>query len=170
MTADPAPVTHVPAAPDGPGPEALAERILALPGVELLLATPESGAPETSWGDRFFYVGPDRRLPFATIVGRDTPGWDEASRLDRPGVFRVNVHAGREWFRRLFGYGPAELDERRDGIDFAGLDEFLPHPAYGRQGWICVLNPGPQTVADLERVLLVAHRRAARTAGLRRSG
>lgn len=162
-------VLHIPAAaPDGPGPETLAGRILALPGVELLLATPESGAPETSWGDRFFYVGPDRRLPFATIVGRDTPGWDEASRLDRPGVFRVNVHAGREWFQRLFGHGPAELEERRDGIDFAGLDEILPHPAYGRQGWVCVLNPGPRTLATLEELLPAAHRRAVRS--LRRSG
>jgi erythromycin esterase-like protein len=158
---------HVPAAaPDGPDPAALAERILALPGTELLLATEESGAPETSWGDRFFYVGPDRRLPFATIVGRDTPGWDEASRLDRPGVFRVNVHAGREEFQRLLGYPPAELEQRRAGVDFARLDAILPHPSYGRQGWVCVLNPGPRTVADLDGLIVTAHHRAA----LRRSG
>lgn len=160
-------VLHVPAAaPDGPGPARLAERILALPGVELLLATEESGAPRTSWGDRFFYVGPGRRLPFATIVGQDTPGWDEASRLDRPGVFRVNVHGGREEFQRLLGYPPAELEDRRAGVDFARLDAILPHPAYGRQGWLCVLNPGPRTLADLDGLIVEAHRRA----GLRRSG
>lgn len=160
-------VLHVPAAaPQGPDPAALAERVMALPGTELLLATEESGAPETSWGDRFFYVGPDRRVPFATIIGQDTPGWDEASRLDRPGVFRVNVHAGREEFQRLLGYPPAELEERRPGIDFARLDAFLPHPSYGRQGWVCVLNPGPRTAADLDGLLVTAHRRA----GLRRSG
>ncbi|GAA3213583.1 DUF6194 family protein [Dactylosporangium siamense] len=160
-------VLHVPtAAPQGPDPAALAERILALPGTELLLATEESGAPETSWGDRFFYVGPDRRLPFATIVGRDTPGWDEASRLDRPGVFRVNVHAGREEFQRLLGYPPAELEERRPAVDFARLDVILPHPSYGRQGWVCVLNPGPRSVADLDGLIVTAHHRAV----LRRSG
>ncbi len=159
-------VLHVPAAaPDGPGPAQLAERILALPGVELLLATEESGAPRTSWGDRFFYVGPSRRLPFATIVGQDTPGWDEASRLDRPGVFRVNVHGGREAFQRLLGYPPAELEERRAGVDLGRLDVFLPHPAYGRQGWLCVLNPGPRTREDLDALIVQAHRRA----GLRRS-
>jgi hypothetical protein len=158
------------AAPDGPRPADLAERILALPGVELLVATEEGGAPRTSWGDRFFYVGPDRRMPFATIVGQDTPGWDEASRLDRPGVFRVNVHAGREAFRRLLGYPPVELEDRRAGLDLARLDTLLPHPAYGRQGWVCVLNPGPRTLADLEELLVIAHRRAARTARLRRSG
>ncbi|GAB3830182.1 DUF6194 family protein [Dactylosporangium cerinum] len=160
-------VLHVPAAaPQGPDPAALAERILALPGTELLLATEESGAPETSWGDRFFYVGPDRRMPFATIVGRDTPGWDEASRLDRPGVFRVNVHAGREEFQRLLGYPPAALEERRAGVDFARLDAILPHPSYGRQGWVCVLNPGPRTAAELDALIVAAHHRAA----LRRSG
>ncbi|WP_327003320.1 erythromycin esterase family protein [Dactylosporangium sp. NBC_01737] len=164
-------VLHVPAAaPDGPRPADLAERILAMPGVELLLATEEGGAPRTSWGDRFFYVGPDRRMPFATIVGQDTPGWDEASRLDRPGVFRVNVHAGREAFQRLLGYPPAELEERQAGIDFARLDTVLPHPAYGRQGWVCILNPGPRTAPDLEELIAIAHRRAAGTARLRRSG
>jgi hypothetical protein len=163
-------VLHVPAAPD---PAQLAERILALPGVELLLATEESGAPETSWGDRFFYVGPDRRLPFATIVGRDTPGWDEASHLDRPGVFRVNVHAGRDAFQRLLGYPPADLEQHRAGIDFTLLDTLLPHPAYGRQGWLCVLNPGSRTAADLDELVTIAHRaatgRADRRTELRRS-
>ncbi|MFF5228125.1 DUF6194 family protein [Dactylosporangium sp. NPDC000521] len=152
---------------DAATPEAIADRILALPGVELLLATEESGAPETSWGDRFFYVGPDRRLPFATIVGRDTPGWDEASRLDRPGVFRVNVHAGREAFQAHLGYPPAELEQRRADVDFAGLDEILPHPAYGRQGWVCVLNPGARTAAALDALIAVAHRDAT-AADLRR--
>lgn len=152
-------VPHV--ATSAPQPADLAERLLALPGVELLLATEESGAPETSWGDRFFYVGPDRKLPFATIVGRDTPGWDEASHLDRPGVFRVNVHAGREEFQRLLGYPPAELSERQPGIDFARIDVLLPHPSYGRQGWVCVLNPGPGTLADLDRLFTIAHEWAA---------
>jgi hypothetical protein len=142
-------------------PESIADRILALPGVELLLATQESGAPETSWGDRFFYVGPDRRLPFATIVGRDTPGWDEASQLDRPGIFRVNVHAGRDAFEARLGYPPADLDARRPDLDFSRLDEVLPHPAYGRQGWVCVLNPGPRTAADLDALIAVAHAHAA---------
>ncbi|MET7419040.1 DUF6194 family protein [Dactylosporangium sp. NPDC005555] len=142
-------------------PETLAYRIMALHGVELLLATEESGAPETSWGDRFFYVGPDRKLPFATIVGRDTPGWDEASDLDRPGVYRVNVHAGAAEFERLLGYPPAGIEQRRAAIDFARLDELLPHPAYGRQGWICVLNPGARTEADLDALITVAYRRAS---------
>lgn len=135
-------------------PDTIAGRILALPGVELLLATEEAGAPETSWGDRFFYVGPDRRMPFATIVGRDTPGWDEASHLDRPGVYRVNVHAGRDAFEARLGPWPS------GDVDHARLDVLMPHPAYGGQGWVCVLNPGERTADDLDAFIAVAHRRA----------
>jgi hypothetical protein len=48
-------------------------------------ADEESGAPEGSWGDWFFFTGADHRMPFATIVEHDTPGFDEDSHLDRPG-------------------------------------------------------------------------------------
>src|SRR5690349_6304640 len=71
--------------------DALAERILRLPGVTELIAGPGTGAPELSWGDRFYFVGDDRMRPFATIVVRNVPGFDERSDLDRPGRFRLNV-------------------------------------------------------------------------------
>ncbi|MBO0701849.1 MAG: erythromycin esterase [Candidatus Dormibacteraeota bacterium] len=140
--------------------EELTSTALALPGVEVLHATEESGAPEVSWGDRFFYVGPDRRMPFATIVEHDYPGWDEESRLDRPGVFRLNIGAGRDAFERVLGFPPAAFGERRDGVDFSRLDEFLPHPAYGPQGWLCILNPGGRRRQEIEGLLAVAHERA----------
>jgi hypothetical protein len=140
--------------------EELVEWILALPDVEHLVATEELGAPEVSWGDQFFYVGPDRRWPFATIVDHDVPGFDEASRLGRPDVSRLNIGIGREEFQRQFGYPPAEFADRRAGIDFTRLDEILPHPAYGTQGWVCVLNPTLRRLPDVERLLAHAHRRA----------
>ena len=87
----------------------LADRILALPGVDQLVASEENGSPEGAWGDRFFYVGPDRRQPFATIVEHDVPGFDEASQLDRPGVFRLNLDLGRAEFERVFGFPPKAL-------------------------------------------------------------
>jgi hypothetical protein len=46
--------------------------------------------------NRFFFVGPDRMRPFATIVLRDMAGFDEDSNLDRQGVFRLNIDLGRE--------------------------------------------------------------------------
>jgi hypothetical protein len=143
-----------------PTPADLTERILALPEVTPLLADEASGAPQISWGDRFFFVGPDRRRPFATIVEHDVPGFDEDSRLDRPGIFRLNIELGREEFQRQFGYPPEEFRGRRAGIDFARLDEILPHPAYGTQGWASILNPSPSRLPDVDRLLAHAHGRA----------
>ena len=42
-------------------------------------------------------------MPFATIVTKDYTGFDTASDLNRPGVFRLNVGVGRDTFRALFG-------------------------------------------------------------------
>ncbi|WP_233565064.1 DUF6194 family protein [Micromonospora musae] len=145
---------------DGITADEITARILALPDVELLVATDESGAPEVAWGWRFFYVGPDRRRPFATIGERDMAGFDEESRLDRPGVFRLNLELGRREFHRLFGYPPAEADERRASVDVSTLDEVLPHPVYGTAAWGCVLNPGPRSLAEVERLIGYAHGRA----------
>ncbi|HEX8628591.1 MAG TPA: DUF6194 family protein, partial [Catenuloplanes sp.] len=142
-----------------PDPAALAELILALPEVTQVRADEQSGAPQSAWGDRFFYVGSDRRRPFATIVEHDTPGFDESSDLDRPGIFRLNIQAGRDEFQHRFGYPPAEFANRRAELDFTRLDEILPHPVYGIQGWACILNPTGGRLPDVELLLAHAHRR-----------
>ena len=41
-------------------------------------------------GYAFFFYGPDRMLPFATLATADNE-FDRASNLDRPGVFRLNI-------------------------------------------------------------------------------
>src|SRR5919199_4080447 len=74
------------------------------PGIEVVKPTDGPGA-----GDTFFFydpqrnIDPTRRLPFATIVIKDYVDWDEASKLNRPDVFRVNIGVGRDTFRALFG-------------------------------------------------------------------
>ena len=93
----------------------LSGEIRALPEVEYLEGTAENGAPESNWGNRFFYVGPDRIRPFTTIVIRDMPGFDEDSNLDRSGVFRLNIDLGRDEFQRQFGYPPAKFAIHRPG-------------------------------------------------------
>jgi hypothetical protein len=145
-----------------PTTDELAARILTLPDVSCVLADEQSGAPEVSWGDRFFFAGSDRERPFATIVERDYPGWDEASNLDRAGVFRLNIDLGREALERELGFCPAEFAQHRASFDFTQLDELLPHPAYATQGWACILNPSASRLSDLDRLLAVAHRRAVR--------
>jgi hypothetical protein len=145
-----------------------AARIAGLPGVSETRIEPGSDMPPFTWGDRFFFAGEDRRRPFATIVGHDVPGFDERSRLSGPGRYRLNIEAGRTEFRALLGYGPQDFAAHSDGIDFARTDRLLPHPAYAAQGWVCVVNPGPATADEVERLVARARSRSAERE--RRSG
>ncbi len=150
-------VLHIPTGVDA---ATLAERILALPGVEQVVASEENGSPEGAWGDRFFHVGADRRQPFATIVEHDVPGFDEASQLDRPGVFRLNLDLGRTEFERRFGFPPKDFEEHRHEFDFARLDTVVPHPGYALYGFASVVMPGPHLLPEVDQLLAVAHARA----------
>ncbi|MFI6783005.1 DUF6194 family protein [Micromonospora sp. NPDC050276] len=150
-------ILHIPTGVDA---AVLADRIVALPGVEQVVASAENGSPEAAWGDRFFYVGPDRRQPFATIVEHDVPGFDEAAQLDRPGVFRLNLDLGRAEFERLFGFPPKAFEEHRHEFDFARLDTLVPHPGYALYGFGSIVMPGPQLLPEIDRLLAIAHGRA----------
>jgi hypothetical protein len=144
------------------------QMVRSLPGVDVLTAGPENGAPEVAWGDTFFYHDPgggeavDRRMPFATIVTSDYPGFDTASDLDRPGVFRVNIGVGRRRFEDLFGHPPAAHAAHQTSYDYAALDRFVPHPVYAVQGWASILNPSEANAARLRSLVTEAHARAAK--------
>src|SRR5215470_13102186 len=133
--------------------------LAGLPGVVAVVASRENGAPEVAWGDSFFFYDPDnvapdnRRLPFATIVTKDYAGFDTASDLDRPGVFRVNLAVGRDRFAELFGFVPAEFAERQTEFDFTALDRVVPHPVYARQAWISVLVPGAGSAEQAKQLI-----------------
>jgi erythromycin esterase-like protein len=146
--------------PPGPSAKDSAAQMSLWPDVSTVVATEANGAPESNWGNYFFSVRGDEYRPFATIVVRDMPGFDEESQLDRPGIYRLNIHAGREEFQRRFGFAPREFAARRGDYDFAALDQVLPHPVYGDQGWVCVLNPN-DTLADVIGLVELAHRNAA---------
>ena len=144
------------------------ELVSGLEHVEVVTASEANGAPEVAWGDSFFFYRPPgtgeraQRQPFATLVTQDYPGFDTASDLGRPGVFRVNVGVGRAAFTALFGYSPAAHADHAEAYDYAVLDRLLPHPVYATQGWVCVLNPGAETSARLESLLREAHAAAAK--------
>ena len=132
--------------------------ILEHVGGSLLVASEEGGAPEVSWGDMFFYATDAQAppaMPFATIVHRDYPGFDEASNLNREGVFRLNVELGKATFEATF---PAwELE----GYDFTVADRLIPHPAYWRQGWASIINPTQDRLLEALPLLLEARTRSA---------
>ena len=111
-------------------------------------------------GDTFFMYAPDgdlppeRQFPFVTIVTGDRH--DTASDLDRPDVYRLNIGLTKATFAGLFGAPPAQ------GWDYTALDTVMPHPVYGGQHWVCVLNPGEATWDGVRTMLAEAHSFAAR--------
>jgi Family of unknown function (DUF6194) len=124
-------------------------------GVDVDVASQDSGAPEIAWGDTFFIYDPDRnlepqlRFPFATIVTKDYGDFDDASDLDRPSVFRLNIGVSKETFAALF---PDD-----SGYDFTELDRLLPHPVYAKNHFVCVLNPSDSTFQTLQPLLSEAY-------------
>ncbi len=155
-----------------------AEEIIAfvssLPGVATVTASEANGAPEAAWGDSFFYYDPEgdeanRRMPFATIVTQDYDGWDTASDLNRPGVFRLNIAVGRTAFEQLTGYPPDEHEARSVRPDYTALDRLIPHPASAAQAWVAILTPGPATAAQARSLLTDAHALAVRRHDRRRA-
>jgi hypothetical protein len=135
----------------------------SLGGVVALRPTAGSDAPEIAWGDTFFYYAPDGRIPrtgqpFATVVTKDYPG-EPTSGLDRPGAFRVNVHAGTDAFRAHCGRDPRDAPSP-DTVDHRAEDAVLPHPVYARLGWLCVVNPADRSSPTTRELLATAHRLA----------
>jgi hypothetical protein len=133
-----------------------------LADVQVVVASQDNGAPEGSWGDVFVMhdvpAGTETGFPFATIVIQDQPGFDDRSRLDRAGAFRVNIQVGRGRAAELLGVavGASKFDE----VDFAEFDRLLPHPVYAAQGYVSVVNPGEATTELVLQLLQEAHARS----------
>ena len=135
-------------------PEDVIAFVAGFAGVVAQTPAPGDGSPEIAWGDTFFFYDPDdresaRRMPFATIVVKDYTGFDEASNLDREGVFRVNVAVGR-----------SSVPDASGVVDYTAFDVLLPHPTYAKQGWVSIVNPGAATETLLRSMLTDAYERA----------
>ncbi len=108
-------------------------------------------------GNLFFYYDNQNRIPFATILTSNK--YDAYSELDRPGVFRLSIGTGKATYRAMF---PVEKIPTEAGYDFTALDVLMPHPAYGRVYWVCVLNPSEATFDRLRPMLAEAYEIAVR--------
>jgi hypothetical protein len=106
----------------------------------------------------FFFYDPEKKFTFATLMTNDIN--DQASNLNRPGIFRLNIGVNRETYQALFGVQPAwgknggVVDT---GHDFTVLDQFMPHPIYAPMSWICILNPSAATVETVKKYLAEAY-------------
>ena len=130
--------------------------IRALPGV----------MPKDAWGETSYFYNPgglfERGTYFATIKDRDGAN-DRASRLDRPGSWRLNMGVSKG--RYLERFGPPPPRPGKGGVvegpwDFEARDALTPHPVYGWMSWVAVLCPSPATWADCLPLLDDAHARA----------
>lgn len=101
---------------------------------DLLAAYPGTRMLEAN-GDHFAVYDPDgttppeKQRPWATIVTSNA--YDDGSDLDRPGVYRLNLGLPKDL--------AAEVADPEAGL--TTLDVVMPHPDYGRLGFVCVLNP-----------------------------
>lgn len=115
------------------------------------LADLAAAAVVEAHGDFFAFYDPTggedpkaRQMPFVTLVTGDR--YDAASRLDRPGVFRLNIGVSEE---TAAGYA-------EEAPDFTALDRITPHPVYASAHWLCVLNP-QKNWPKAQALILEAH-------------
>ncbi len=107
----------------------------------------------------FFFHDATDKFPFAALVTKDN-ALDNASKLDRAGVFRLDIGVGQESFRSLFGE-PKQEDQ--EGADFTAIDRLMPHPVHGKMHWVSVINPSRKTFETVKPLLAQARRlRSAR--------
>lgn len=115
------------------------------------------------------FYNPGGKLPrgvyFATLKEKDGEN-DQASNLDRGGVFRLNIGTSKPLFQERFGTPPAR--PKKGGTvegpwDFTALNTLMPHPVYGWMSWVAVLNPTPETFDDIQPLIEAAYIKAKNT-------
>ena len=111
----------------------------------------------TNLGYTFFFYREERVHAFATIASTGNE-YEQVSRLDRPGVYRLNIGVSRETFKSLFGAEKINVSD----YDFTALDTLLPHPDYSAQFFICALSPSDETFEQIRPLLAEAHEIAIR--------
>jgi len=124
-----------PALPVGPDPETITRYIV-------------EAFDDVDWvtvGDGTFFSCNSEYWPnFATLTTGDE--FDQASDLDRPGIFRLNIGLLRPSFDRLVG--------GQDDPDYAAFDTVMPHPVYAAQRWVSIINPSTATWESTIKPLL----------------
>jgi Family of unknown function (DUF6194) len=100
-----------------------------------------------SWGETALFFNPDGKLPngvyFCTFKAHDG-AHDQASQLDREGVFRIAIGVTPSVYAAHFGVKPSRPHKGGvvdTGHDFSQLNQFTPHPIYAWMNWVQILSP-----------------------------
>src|SRR5215510_12891150 len=113
-----------------------------------ITSTFENVETAVNMGYTFFFYRNDHIHAFATIASTGNE-YEKISRLDRPGVYRLNIGVSRETFQSLFGKGKIDVS----AYDFTALDVIMPHPDYSSQHFLCVLSPSDATFERIRPML-----------------
>lgn len=103
-------------------------------------------------GYTFFFYRDDHMHAFATIASNGNK-YEQISKLDRPGVYRLNIGVSRETFQSLFGTNKINTS----AYDFTALNVIMPHPDYSSQHFICVLSPNEAAFERIRPMLAEAY-------------
>jgi hypothetical protein len=143
--------------------------------IRTLVAEHQGLVPKVAWGETSLFYNPGgaprNGAYFATIKEHDEDH-DQASGLNRDGVFRMSFGLPKVTYETVFGPCPARLAKGQavaTGHDFTVLDELTPHPVYAWMGRVQVLSPTAQTLDALRPLLAAAHGQA-RSAFEKRTG
>lgn len=116
-----------------------------------------------SWGENGIFYNPNgtlkRGVYVLTVKEKDGEN-DKASRLDREGIFRVNLGVRKNTFLKMFGTVPKRPPKGGAAdmpYDFTETDKILPHPVYAWMSWICALNPSEETFEKLKPLIREAY-------------
>jgi len=104
-----------------------------------------------TWGETSLFFNPKGASAhgsyFLTIKESDGEH-DQASNLERDGIFRVSFGVSRNSYEALFGPKPprpAKGGVVKTGHDFTQTNLLMPHPIYAWMHWVQVLNPSQET-------------------------
>jgi hypothetical protein len=102
---------------------------------------------ERYYSEQAIFYNPGHAAPlgviFAAIKDHDGPN-DQASRLSRPGVYRLAFQLAPEEFSARFGQVPARPPRGNVVVidsDPAALNELGLHPVYAWMRWVQILAP-----------------------------
>jgi hypothetical protein len=112
-----------------------------------------------TWGEKSFFYNPGKKKKrgfyFITIKKKDGPN-DQASNLDRDGIYRLNLGITEKSFINLFSMipsRPAKGKSINGSCDFTQLNILTPHPVYGWMKWVSILNPDPVSFELIKALL-----------------
>jgi hypothetical protein len=131
--------------------------------IEDLCSALDGVVPKASWGETSLFYNPGKALPhgvyFCTIKEKDGAN-DQASNLNRDGVFRLAIGLPPSTYVTLFGSKPARPSKGAvvtTGHDFQECNLLMPHPIYAWMGWAQILSPNQEQYEKIRPLIVQAY-------------